>query len=118
MTEILTSTFLVLGTLFIVLSSLGLRRFPDVYGRLHAATKASTLGIAGIVAASAIHFGAAGHSVLAEILVIIFMLLTNPVGGHMIGRAAYLTGIPMTEDTILDEMKRAGEHADGDHDQY
>lgn len=117
MIEILACAFLIIGTAFVALSSVGLGRFPDVYGRIHAATKSSTLGIAGVLLASGIHFAAEGNNVTAEFIAMLFMMLTNPVGGHMTGRAAYLTGVPMTEDSVLDEMQRAGERAGADHDQ-
>ena len=116
MIEILASVFLVIGTAFVALSSLGLARLPDVYSRLHAVTKASTLGMMGILASSAVVSGWAGHNVTAEVVTVLFVFLTNPVGGHMIARSAYLTGTPLTERSSIDELRRAGEHADVDHD--
>ena len=120
MIEILAVTALVLGTAFIALSALGLLRLPDVYSRLHAITKASTLGMAGTLAASALFFaGEAEHgswSILRELLAMWFVVLTNPVGGHMIARSAYLIGVPMTEVSILDHLDRAGEHQGVEHD--
>ncbi len=117
MIETLVCILLAVGTFFITVSSVGLLRLPDVYGRLHAVTKGSTLGIAGILAAAALWFYAAGYEIGAEFVVMGFVLLTNPVGGHMIGRAAYLTGVPLTDDSVIDEMRRAGEKGGAAHDQ-
>ncbi len=106
-----------IGTFFVVLGAVGLIRLPDVYSRLHATTKSSTLGLAGMLIASAVLFGAQGYNVGPELLTILFVFLTNPVGGHMIARSAYLIGIPLSELSVMDAMQRAGEHADQAHDQ-
>ena len=107
---------LLTGTSFIALSAIGILRLPDVYSRLHAITKASTLGIAGVLAASALHFAMRGDNVIGELVAMYFVLLTNPVGGHMIARSAYLIGIPMTEQSVVDQLDRAGAHAPARHD--
>ncbi len=112
MIEIIACLALLTGTFFIAIAALGLARMPDIYSRAHAVTKATTLGMAGVLSASIAVFGSPG----AELLVMLFVVLTNPVGAHMIARSAYLNGIPMTEMSILDEMKRAGEHGSVDHD--
>jgi len=116
-TELAVCACLIIGTFFVFVSAMGLLRLPDVYSRLHAVTKATTLGMAGILGASAITFAVRGDDVLPEILTVVFIFLTNPVGGHMIARSAYLIGIPMTDLTIVDQMQRAGEGSHADHDQ-
>ncbi|QDP40683.1 monovalent cation/H(+) antiporter subunit G [Radiobacillus deserti] len=85
---------LVSGTFFIFSSSIGVLRFPDVYTRLHAATKASTLGIAGIMIGAFI-FLYFEHGIVSGklILGLLFVLLTAPVSGHMISRAAHESGV-------------------------
>ncbi|MFT4569905.1 MAG: multicomponent Na+:H+ antiporter subunit G [Hyphomicrobiaceae bacterium] len=117
MIDVIASLLLLAGTFFMVLSSVGLIRLPDVYGRLHAVTKASTLGMAGILSAAALYFYSLHTTVGAELIVMAFVMLTNPVGGHMIARAAYLTGVPMTDASVMDEMRRAGEMSGAKHDQ-
>lgn len=97
--NILTIIFLLLGTFFIFSGSLGVFRFPDVYTRLHAATKASTLGIACILIGAFI-FLYVEHQVVSGklLLAIVFILLTAPVSGHMISRAAHNSGVkPITK---------------------
>lgn len=116
MIEVIVTVSTVIGTFFIALSALGMLRLPDVYSRLHSITKASTLGMAGVLAASAIHFAAQGELPLGELLAMWFVMLTNPVGGHMIARSAYLTGVRLTEASKIDQLNRAGEHRDAKHD--
>jgi len=92
--------FLVLGTFFILSASIGILRFPDVYTRLHASTKAATLGIATIMIAAFL-FLYIEHDIVSGklILGIIFILLTAPISGHMLGRAAHHIGIkPWSKD--------------------
>ncbi len=118
MTDAIICACLLIGTFFVCLASLGIWRLPDVYTRLHALTKASTLGLAGCLLASALVFRASDHSIVPELLTMLFVVVTNPVGGHMIARSAYLIGIAMSDHhSVLDEMKRAGEQADREHDQ-
>jgi multicomponent Na+:H+ antiporter subunit G len=106
LTEIVISIFLIIGTFFIFSGTVGVLRFPDVYSRLHAATKSSTLGVSGVLIGSFLY-------VLWDmdifsgklILGILFVLLTAPVGGHMISRAAYRTGVPLSEKTVYDDLE-------------
>ncbi len=92
--NIIISLSLLLGTFFILSSSLGIVRFPDIYTRLHAATKASTLGLAGILI-GAFLFLYVEHSIVSGklLLALIFILITAPVAGHMISRAAHHAGV-------------------------
>lgn len=85
---------LLLGTFFILSASIGIVRFPDLYTRLHAATKASTLGIS-LILIAAFLFLYVEHSLVSGklILAILFLFLTNPVSAHMISRAAHRNGV-------------------------
>ena len=93
-TYILIILFLLIGAFFIFSSAIGIIRFPGVFTRLHAATKAPTLGIASILIATFLFLYVA-HGLLSGklLLAIIFILLTNPVGGHMLSRAAHKSGV-------------------------
>ncbi len=104
MMEILVSLFVVLGGLFALAAALGVLRLPDVLIRMHASTKAGTLGCGLILVAVAIYF-AEGAITARAIAAIIFLILTAPVAAHMIGRAAYKTGVPLWKGTVIDEMK-------------
>lgn len=87
MLELLTSFFLIVGGLFVLIGSIGLARFPDLFMRLHGPTKATTLGVGGILIASVLHFSSLGDGLsLHEILVAIFLMITAPVSAHLIAR--------------------------------
>lgn len=94
-----------LGSLFVLLAAIGLVRMPDLYLRISVTTKAATLGIGLILASAAVYFQET--SVSTRILAIIFfILLTAPVGAHLLGRASYITGVPLWKKSVLDELKR------------
>ncbi len=82
--------FLLIGALFLFLGALGLLRMPDVYNRLQAGTKATTLGSLAVL----IGVGCYHPEWTAKLLLIaFFILLTSPVSSSTIARAAYLNGI-------------------------
>jgi multicomponent Na+:H+ antiporter subunit G len=98
------AALLVVGALFMVLAGLGVLRLPDLFMRLQAATKASTLGVGCLLLGVAVHFQDLTVTTRA-VLVIAFFFLTAPVGAHMIARAAYAVGVPLWEGTITDELR-------------
>ena len=94
MLELLISFFLILGSVFALIGSIGLARLPDLFMRLHGPTKATTLGVGGILVASMLHFSSpeAGLS-LHELLVAVFLMITAPVSAHLLARTMiHLTG--------------------------
>lgn len=104
MMELLSGTLLLLGTFFILLSAIGILRMPDLYTRMSATTKASTLGIGLVLIGTTLYwhdFGIASRS----IAIILFLFLTAPVAAHIIGRAAYFGGEPLWDETRIDELK-------------
>lgn len=110
--EILSAVCLVAGGAFCFAAGLGLVRFPDVFMRMHAATKAGTLGLGLIVLALVLSEPVLDVLVKA-VLVAVFMIMTTPVGSHLIGRAAFRTGSPLWERTEVDPaceaFREAGE---------
>ena len=92
MAEIIIAALVLLGALFSVAAGLGVLRLPDVYIRMHAATKVGTLGSGLVMAAVAAYFGDPGVIVRC-VLIVVFLLLTAPIGAHMAGRAALRIGI-------------------------
>jgi multicomponent Na+:H+ antiporter subunit G len=82
-----------IGSLFMLLAAVGVLRLPDLFTRMQASTKSSTLGVACILLAVAVHFGRLGVTTQA-VLVVAFFFLTTPVAAHMIARAAYVSGVP------------------------
>lgn len=113
MIEILILIIAFLGALFILLAAVGLVRMPDLYLRISVTTKAATLGIGMLLACAAFHFNeiAITSRVLA---IILFMLLTAPVGAHLLGRASYFIGIPMWKKSTMDDLK--GKYELGTHE--
>lgn len=96
-------------------ATIGLLRFPDLYTRMHAVTKAGTLGIGLILVAAAVAFGTLSLAARA-LVALVFVLLTAPVSAHMIGRAGYLGGVSLWDGTAFDdwgagyeELRREGE---------
>ena len=105
-TELLISGFLLAGLFFLLTGALGLLRLKDVYSRMHATTKGTTLGVAGKVLAALFRMRALGPSSgLKETLTLVFLFLTAPVDAHMIARTACRSGIPLGKGCVIDEMK-------------
>ena len=103
MTEAAVALFILAGGLFSLAAAVGVLRLPDVLIRMHASTKAGTLGCGLILVAVALHFGD-GAIVARSIAAIVFLILTAPVAAHLIGRAAYRTGVPLWEGTVMDDL--------------
>jgi multicomponent Na+:H+ antiporter subunit G len=72
--------------------TLGLLRLPNVYNRMHATSKAATLGTTSIFLAGFVHFGPQGAG-LVSLVGIVFLYITVPTGAHMISRAARKMGV-------------------------
>ncbi|MBO8156000.1 MAG: Na+/H+ antiporter subunit G [Bacillaceae bacterium] len=107
MIEIIISLLLMIGTFFIVSSSVGILRFPDVFTRLHAATKSATLGVASILIAAFLFLLFDANIISGKLILgIIFVLLTSPVSGHMISRAAHHSGVKLWEGSIKDDYEK------------
>lgn len=100
----IASALLLIGSFFMLLAGLGLFRLPDIFMRMQAATKASTLGVACILLAVSIHFQELAITIRA-ILIIAFFFLTAPIGAHMLARAAYAVGVPLWKGSIIDEFR-------------
>ena len=104
MTEILFMIFATIGSLVILIAAIGIYRMPDFYLRLSVTIKAATVGTGFILAATAIFFGEASVNTKA-FAIALFLILTAPVSGHLIARAAYYSGIKLWKGTLIDEMK-------------
>jgi multicomponent Na+:H+ antiporter subunit G len=97
--EFVMAGLIVLGGFFCFVAGLGVLRLPDVLIRMHASTKAGTLGSGLILAAVAIYFADTATTTRA-IATILFLLLTAPVAAHMIGRAAFRSGVDLWKTEI------------------
>ncbi|MEM6355996.1 MAG: monovalent cation/H(+) antiporter subunit G [Pseudomonadota bacterium] len=102
--EIVASVVLLLGASFALIAGIGLLRMQDVFMRMHASTKAGTLGVGLIMVGAAIGFND-GWAAARALGAFVFVLLTAPVAAHMIGRAAYLARTPLSPRTVIDERR-------------
>ncbi|MBF9043135.1 Na+/H+ antiporter subunit G [Rhodobacterales bacterium HKCCE4037] len=99
--EYIMAALVLLGGFFCFIAGLGVLRLPDVLIRMHASTKAGTLGSGLILIAVAIFFSDIGTMTRA-LATILFLLMTAPVAAHMIGRAAFRSRVPLW-NTKLEE---------------
>ena len=77
--DLITAAFMLLGGCFALIGSIGLARLPDIFTRLHGPTKATTLGVGGVLLASILYFSTRQGLSLHELLVSLFLFLTAPV---------------------------------------
>ena len=95
-----------IGALFLFLASLGIFRMPDVYNRMQAGTKATTLGTILMLGGIAIGRPEWTGKLL---LVMLFLVLTNPISSHALARAAHFAGIPLAKESVRDELRESAE---------
>ncbi len=101
------------GALFLFLGALGIARMPDLYNRMQAGTKATTLG--NILTLGGL--GIVRPDWLPKILLIaLFVLLTNPISSHALARAAHRAGVPLTGGSVRDDLaaREGGRHGRGE----
>ncbi len=104
MNDIIVVILISLGALFVLLAAIGLLRMPDLFLRISVTTKAATLGVGMILAGMALHYMETSITTRA-VAIIVFLLLTAPIGAHLIGRASYFVGVPLWKKSLLDELK-------------
>jgi len=107
--DALAALLIVIGAIFALIAAIGVYRLPDFYTRMHAASKAGTLG-AGLmflsIAITSADIGVATRAIAG----IVFFLLTAPVAAHLLARAAYFTGVKPWAGTHIDDL--AGRYRD------
>lgn len=102
--EVTGSIVLIAGVLLALVAGVGLLRFPDVFSRMHAATKPATLGLLLVVLAGVILLEDAAN-ISKLLLVAAFQFLTAPVAAHMIGRSAYRSGTGNLDELVVDDLR-------------
>lgn len=103
--QILVAVLALAGCLLALVAAVGMHRFPDLFCKMHAATKPATLGM--LCVALAVGIAVPVNGAFVKLLLVAFLqFLTAPVAAHMVGRAAYVSGIEMADSTILDELGR------------
>ncbi len=91
----------IIGSLFLLLSSIGINRMPDTYTRMLSASKASTLGTLLFLVGIALRYPGWTMKLL---FLFVTVLLTAPLSAHVIARTAYYLGIPLTSKTVKDDL--------------
>ncbi|MBZ9729832.1 monovalent cation/H(+) antiporter subunit G [Salegentibacter sp. JZCK2] len=104
MSSIIIVILVTLGTLFVLLSAIGLVRMPDTYLRISVNTKAATLGVGLILVGTAVFFNDLSTT-SRSLVIILFVFLTAPVSAHLIGRAAYFMGVKMWKGSLIDDLE-------------
>ncbi len=102
MIEWLSGALFILGATLALLAGIGVLRMPDVFTRMQASTKASTLGLGSLLAAAALRNPQLSF-VVRSASIAAFMLLTTAVSAHVIARAAARSGAPIWKGTLVDE---------------
>ena len=104
MRDVVSAVLLLTGVALAVVAALGLVRFPDVFSRMHAATKPATLGLLLITVGAALRMED-GSDAVKLLLVAAFQFVTAPVAAHMIGRAAYRSGAGGLDQLVVDDLR-------------
>jgi multicomponent Na+:H+ antiporter subunit G len=100
----ISAALMAAGALLLLIAGIGVLRMPDLFLRMSATSKASSLGAGCMLLAVAV--SAAEFSVTVRALLgVAFLFLTTPVASHMIGRAAYLLKVPMFEGMVCDDLR-------------
>ncbi len=102
MTELIGSLVILLGSIFLLLAGIGVVRMPDSYNRIQTGTKATTLGLILVLVGVGIHHPAWSWKL---ILLIYFVLLSNPASSHALARAAHSLGIFKADATLVDDLE-------------
>lgn len=117
-TELLLSVLIILGSALVFLGSIGLVKLPDFYTRLHAPTKATTLGMGALLIASLLFkLVESGSFSFHQVLITIFLFITAPITAHMLAKTALHLEVPLSALTknpelLSDARERRGKPGD------
>ena len=101
--NLIVTVFVLAGAFFSLLAAIGVIRFPDVYTRMHAATKAPAFGIL-LFLIAAVFFFADLYTTAISLMIVVFIFLTAPVASHIISRVAHLLNTEIWSETSIDEL--------------
>jgi multicomponent Na+:H+ antiporter subunit G len=106
--KFVAGTFILLGAFLSLVTAFGLIRLPDVYTRNHAASKSATMGVMLVLLGTFIYFYFIEDHFNSRLLLgVAFIFLTSPVAGHLISRAAYNSGVRLSDKTVQDDLAKA-----------
>lgn len=100
---ILAGLLVLAGSAFAAIAALGILRLPDVYNRMHSASKAGAVG-AGMLLLSLALTSDSTPAALRALAAVAFILLTAPLAAHLLAKAAYSVGYKLGPESVLDEM--------------
>jgi len=102
MSELIGSIVILIGSVFLLLAAIGAVRMPDSYNRIQTGTKATTLGLMMVLAGIGVY-----HPgwIWKLIVLIYFVMLSNPASSHALARAAHRRSIFKTTATVVDELE-------------
>ncbi|AWI56372.1 monovalent cation/H(+) antiporter subunit G [Sinorhizobium fredii] len=104
----LVAIIMVVGASFSLLAALGLLRFPDLYTRMHAASKAGTVGSGLLLVAAGLH--SLDPAIFVRALAgFVFLVLTAPISAHLLAKAAHQAGYRMTKLSVIDQLPKKEE---------
>ena len=95
--QAVVAALVIVGSFFLLVGTIGLLRLPDVYNRMHATSKATTIGAASMFVAGFVYYGPRGAG-LTSIVGVLFLFITAPTGAHLISRSAHKMGVPFFGD--------------------
>jgi len=99
------SIITLIGSIFLLLGAIGLFRMPDIYNRMQTGTKATSMGT--IFFLSGIAIGHYDCVCIGKIVILIlFIIFTNPLSSHALARAAHKIGIPLADVTVKDDLAK------------
>lgn len=102
---VLIAFLILMGSSFILIAAIGIWRMPDLLMRMHAATKAGTVGAGMNLLAVMLYFHKINVVVEAG-LAILFLMMTAPVASHLLAKVSYMKGLKLSKETLLDEMAK------------
>lgn len=104
--EILVSFFLIVGAFFTVIGGVGMVRLPDLFTRLHAPTKSSTLGLGSFIIASMIYAIGQGYFIFGALIISLFAFLTAPVSANLMAQAALHLRLRSKSGAVPESLER------------
>lgn len=104
--EVIVSFFLIVGAFFLLVGGIGMVKLPDLFMRLHAPTKSSTLGLGSFLLAAMIYAAFQGRFGFAELLITLFAFITAPVSANLIAQAAIHLRLRSTSGEVPEALDR------------